>query len=232
MHARPAALMLMAAGFGTRMGALTADRPKAMIEVAGRPLIDHALALGDGAGIARKVVNLHWRPEPLARHLAGRADVALSYEAPEILDTAGGVRAALGLLGPGPVFVLNTDAVWTGENPLGTLARAWRPGMGALLCLAPLGAVRGRQAPGDFAFGPDGRIARKGPMVYLGAQIVDGAVLAALPEGPRPRGPGWDALIAEGRAFGCTHRGGWCDVGHPGGIAEAEALLAEEGASG
>ncbi|MFZ9133773.1 MAG: NTP transferase domain-containing protein, partial [Gemmobacter sp.] len=97
MHARPAALMLMAAGFGTRMGALTADRPKAMIEVAGRPLIDHALALGDGAGIARKVVNLQWRPEPLARQLAGRADVALSYEEPEILDTAGGVRAALGL---------------------------------------------------------------------------------------------------------------------------------------
>lgn len=232
MPARPAALMLMCAGFGTRMGALTADRPKPMIEVAGRPLIDHALALADEAGIARKVVNLHWRPEPLMRHLAGRADVALSHESPEILDTAGGVRAALGLLGPGPVFILNTDAVWTGENPLLTLAQAWRPGMGALLSLAPVGAVRGRTGAGDFTLGPDGRIARRGGMVYLGAQIMDGAVLAALPEGPRPMGPVWDGLIAGGRAFGCLHRGGWCDVGHPGGIAEAEAMLAEEGGGG
>ena len=116
-------LMLFAAGYGRRMGALTADRPKPLVPVAGRPLIDHALALADGAGAERRVANLHYRPEALARHLEARG-VALSWEDP-ILETGGGLRAALPLLGPGPVLTLNTDAAWRGPNPLSALLGAW-----------------------------------------------------------------------------------------------------------
>ena len=82
-------LMLFAAGFGTRMGSLTATRPKPLIEVAGRPLIDHALDLVTAHGAAPVVVNLHYLPDQLARHLAGR-DIRLSHETPEILETGGG----------------------------------------------------------------------------------------------------------------------------------------------
>lgn len=220
----PLPLMLFAAGFGTRMGALTADRPKPLVEVAGRPLLDHALALAPGQA-SRIVVNTHYLGDRIAAHLAGR-DIALSAEDP-ILDTGGGLRAALPLLGPGPVFTLNTDAVWTGPNPLATLRAGWRDGMGALLLLIPAGRARGHGPAGDFAMDAAGRISRGGPWVYTGAQIVDPSGLAAIPERVFSLNRLWDGMIAEGRAFAVVHPGGWCDVGTPPGIAEAEAMLAD-----
>ena len=119
----PFPLMLFAAGFGTRMGALTADRPKPLIPVAGRALIDHALDVAEAAGVTRTVVNTHYKAEQIARHLAGR-DVLISHEPGPILETGGGLRQALPLLGPGPVAILNSDAIWTGANPLTQLAAA------------------------------------------------------------------------------------------------------------
>lgn len=216
--------MLFAAGFGTRMGALTATQPKPLIPVAGRALIDHALALADAAGVTRIAANLHYRGDQIRAHLAQR-DIAFSDEQPEILETGGGLRAALPLLGPGPVYTLNTDAVWTGANPLCTLDAAWRPGQGALLLLAPLARAHGHGGRGDFTLHADGRISRGGDLVYLGAQILDPAGLADFPEKAFSLNRYWDRLIAEGRAFGTLHPGHWCDVGHPGGIAEAEAML-------
>lgn len=229
MRHDPEALMLFAAGRGTRMGALTAGRPKPLIEVGGRALIDHALTLAEAAGIARLVVNLHYLGDQIAAHLARRPGIALSREA-ELLDTGGGLRAALPLLGPGPVFTLNSDAVWTGANPLEELRAAWDGArMGALLLLAPASAVRGRQGPGDFALAPDGRITRGGDHVYLGAQILRPEGLAAIPDRVFSLNRLWDGMIAEGTAFGTVHAGGWCDVGHPAGLAEAEAMLREAG---
>lgn len=227
----PAAAMIFAAGLGTRMGDLTRDRPKPMIPVAGRPLLDHALALVRDAGIARVVVNTHAHPGQVAGHLARVApDAAVSHE-PERLETGGGLRRALPLLGRGPVFTLNADMVWTGPNPLATLAAAWRPGMGALLSLVPRGRATGHGGPGDFFLAPDGRLARRGaaeaaPFVYAGAEIIDTAALADFEEAVFSLNPVWDRLIAEGRLFGVVHPGGWVDVGRPEGIALAEAELA------
>lgn len=223
------ALMVFAAGFGTRMGALTVDRPKPLIPVAGRALIDHALDLGLAAGAAPVVVNLHYKAEMLAAHLAGR-EVRLSPEHPHILDTGGGLRAALPLLGPGSVFTLNSDAVWAGENPLIQLAGAWDAArMDALLLLLPADHATGFAGQGDFVMAPSGRIARAagGPgLAYLGAQIINPEGLADIPEEVFSLNRLWDRQIAAGRAYGLIHRGGWCDVGRPEGIAEAEALLA------
>lgn len=217
-------LMLFAAGFGTRMGALTADRPKPLIEVAGKPLIDHALAQAEGVGLI--VANVHYRPEALVRHLEARG-VAVSREDP-ILETGGGLRAALPLLGEGPVMTLNTDAVWTGENPLSQLRAAWDGGrMDGLLLLLPDHAV-GKGA-GDFVMDGEGRLSRaKGArgVVYLGAQILRTEGLWAITEPVFSLNLLWDRMIAAGRLYGVQHRGAWCDVGHPAGIAEAEAMLA------
>jgi MurNAc alpha-1-phosphate uridylyltransferase len=227
MRLGPAAVMLFAAGFGTRMGTLTADRPKPLIPVAGRMLIDHALALVDAVRPARIAVNLHYRGDQIARHLAARPDIALSWERGPILDTGGGLRAALPLLGPGPVMTLNTDAVWTGPNPLAALRDGWRAGMGALLLLSAPGAATGHAGTGDFALDDAGRIRRGGPHTYLGAQVIDPRALDGIPGPAFSLNRVWDRLIAEGRAFGVIHEGGWCDVGHPGGIALAEAMLAD-----
>ena len=224
----PDAVMLFAAGFGTRMGALTADRPKPLVPVAGRALIDHALALADAAGTARKVVNLHYLGAMIAEHLKGRPDVALSWERETILETGGGLRAALPLLGEGPVFTLNTDAVWTGANPLDELRDGWDGDrMDARLLLMPRDRVRGHAGKGDFDLLPDGRIVRGRSHVYLGAQILDPRAMAAIADPVFSFNRLWDLIIAGGRAFGTEHRGGWCDVGRPEGITEAEALLGD-----
>jgi MurNAc alpha-1-phosphate uridylyltransferase len=221
--------MLFAAGFGTRMGALTADRPKPLIPVAGRALIDHALDLAEAAGAEPVVVNLHYRSEQIREHLAGRA-VTFSEEA-EILETGGGLRHALGHLGKGPVFTLNSDAVWTGENPLMQLEAAWDGArMDGLLLVAPSGAARGHGARADFALAPDGRLTRcETGVVYLGAQILATGGLAAIGERVFSLNRLWDRMIAEGRLYGVVHAGGWCDVGRPETIAEAEAMLKEAG---
>lgn len=225
-------VMIFAAGLGTRMGALTRDRPKPLLEVAGRPLLDHALGLARAARPPRIVVNAHAHADQIAAHLAASApDVAISRE-PARLETGGGLRAALPLLGPGPVATLNADAWWGGPNPFALLAPAWEPGaMGALLCLVPRAAARAHAGGGDFFLGADGRLAHRGaaaaaPFVYAGAQILDPAPLAAVPAAAFSLWEVWRPLIAAGRMFGVVHPGPWVDVGRPEGLAAAEALAA------
>ncbi len=231
MRDMPQSLMLFAAGLGTRMGAMTAARPKPLIEVAGRALIDHALDLVDGAGIAKTVMNLHYLPDQIRAHVKGR-DVGFSAEPGLILETGGGLRAAVPLLGAGPVFTLNSDAVWTGRNPLIELRDAWdATGMDGLLMLMPTDQATGHTGGGDFDLDAKGRLIRArgtGRYVYLGAQILRTEGLADFTEAAFSLNRLWDRMIEAGRLFGTVHQGGWCDVGRPEGIALAEALLRGE----
>ncbi|MDZ4312250.1 MAG: nucleotidyltransferase family protein [Cypionkella sp.] len=224
---RPLPLMLFAAGFGARMGALTAHRPKPLIEAAGKPLIDHALHLAEEAGISKIVVNLHYLGEQIADHLQHR-NLILSWERDQILETGGGLKAALPLLGDGPVLTLNTDAVWSGENPLIQLLNAWNPAkMDALLLLLPAENALGHSGIGDFFLDDQDRISRangNSAPVYLGAQILKTQGLSAISEPVFSLNRLWDIAIANQRAYGLIHKGGWCDVGRPEGIALAETL--------
>ena len=224
----PFPLMIFAAGFGTRMGALTQGRPKPLIPVAGKPLIDHALEVGLRAGVSRTVVNTHYLADQMAAHLTGR-DVAISHEAGTILETGGGLKAALPLLGDGPVAILNSDGIWTGANPLIQLAQAWDPArMEALLLLLPLYRTLAHGPKADFHLAPDGRISRgQGgeDHVYIGAQILQTRRVAATPDAVFGLNKAWTEMITAGTAFGVVHDGDWCDVGHPEGIAEAERLI-------
>lgn len=224
MRNSPTALMLFAAGFGTRMGSLTEDRPKPLIEVAGRALLDHALDIAADAGVPRIVVNAHYKADQIEAHLAGR-DVAISREVPNILDTGGGLRAAMPRLGASPVFTMNSDAVWRGPNPLALLAEAWRDDMDALLlCLPPAQAI-GHVGKGDFTLDSDGRGARGHGLIYSGAQIIRTEALADMPDGAFSLNVVWDRMLADGRLYGISYPGKWCDVGHPGGITLAEDML-------
>lgn len=223
----PGAVMLFAAGRGTRMGTLTRTRPKPLIEVAGRPLLDHALALVDAAGAERIVVNIHHLGDQIRDHLRGRPDIRLSPE-PELLETGGGLRAALPLLGPGPVITLNTDAVWTGPNPISELRAAWDPvRMDALLLLIDPARAHGHAGGGDFLIDPQGRLTRGPGLIYSGLQITRTEGLGAIGEDVFSMNVLWDRMLREGRLFGHVHDGSWGDVGHPQGIATAEALLQE-----
>ncbi len=226
MRPIPDSLMLFAAGLGTRMGALTADRPKPLIHVGGQALIDHALAQVDGAGVGRIVVNLHYRPEQIRAHLTTRPETLFSDETETILETGGGLRQALPELGTGPVFTLNTDAVWTGVNALSQLRDAWDPErMDALLLLVPQAGATGHTGAGDFDMDTSGRLRRGRDFVYSGAQIITTGRLAAVSDRVFSINPVWDEMLADGRLYGCVHDGGWCDVGRPESIPLAEALL-------
>lgn len=223
-------VMILAAGFGTRMGALTADRPKPLIPVAGRALLDHAIgaARDGGGGIA---VNAHYRADQIAAHLAAQPDIHLSVETPAILDSGGGVKRALPHLRTSPIATLNADAVWAGPGPLATLAAAWDGArMGALMLLVPLARAVGRQGGGDLAMDAQGRLTwdrSHAGLVHTGAQLIDPALIAAHPATAFSLREIWQDQMELGRLFGVIYPGRWADVGHPDGIALAEAMLAD-----
>ncbi|WP_158965985.1 nucleotidyltransferase family protein [Chachezhania sediminis] len=215
--------MLFAAGFGTRMGALTQDCPKPLIHVSGRPLLDHALDLV--AGAPRIVVNTHYKGDQIAAYLAGR-DILISDEQPEVLDTGGGLRLALPLLGAKTVITTNSDAVWAGPNPVTMLAEAWDPEkMDALAIVIPRDRAVGHKGKGDFLLDADGRIARGPGGIYGGVQILKTGGLDAIPDKVFSLNRLWDRMLADGRMYGLDYPGHWCDVGHPEGIALAERML-------
>lgn len=221
----PKAIMIFAAGLGTRMGELTRNQPKPLIRVGGRALIDHALDLTDGLAPLTRVVNTHYRADMIRAHLTG-TNVACSDEPERLLETGGGLRAAMPLLGPGPVFTLNSDAIWRGPNPLAALAQAWDPDrMEALLMLvAPHKAV-GHTGRGDFLRSPDGRLVRGPGLVYAGAQIIRTERLSDIPQPVFSLNLLWDQMASRGGLYGIVYDGQWCDVGRPDCIPLAEALM-------
>src|SRR6187401_2158716 len=138
--------MVMAAGLGTRMRPLTETRPKPMVRVAGKPLIDHALDRLAAAGIARAVVNVHHFPEVVEAHLRSRAvpQVSISDERALLLETGGGMVSAQAQL-PDPFFCVNSDIIWIAgpKNAFRELSDAWeRARMDALLLLVAHSGAR------------------------------------------------------------------------------------------
>lgn len=230
MNDRPEAAMLFAAGLGTRMRHLTRNRPKPLLSIGGRSLLDRTLDLVDAAGIERVVVNTHYLGEQVAAHLADRPSIRISPETPQLLDTGGGLKAALPLLGEGPVFTINTDAIWSGGNPFEQLLAAWEPArMDGLMLLIEPSRATGHAGRGDFLRAPDGRLSRGAGGIYSGAQIIRTDRLAEISEPVFSLNLLWDRLLADGRLHGIYHDGGWCDVGRPEGIGAAEKMLAEAG---
>lgn len=220
--------MLFAAGFGTRMKRLTADRPKPMVRVAGGPLIDHALGLATDIMPPAIVANLHYRPDTLLSHLAPLG-VQTIIETPDILETGGGLRNALPLLGDGPVITMNTDAIWRGPNPLRLLLDAWDPAqMDALLMGIPPTNALEHSGNGDFTIAPDGRLTRGAGVVYGGVQIIKTDLLCEIAEDAFSLNLVWDKMLERRTMFGMTYSGKWCDVGHPDGVKTAEALFSAD----
>ena len=235
----PKTAMVLAAGLGTRMRPLTDDRPKALVQVSGRALIDHVLDRLAGAGVRRAVVNVHWFAERLEAHLAARAggpEIAISDERAELLETGGGLKKARALLGDDPVFVANIDSVWIDHgDALADLIRLWDPArMDAALLLARREGSTGFEGAGDFFLGQDGRLTFRGeapsaPFAYMGVHITKPGVVDDGPDGPFSLSTVWRRLAGEGRLYGCVLDGDWMHVGDPAARDEAEARLEEEG---
>jgi N-acetyl-alpha-D-muramate 1-phosphate uridylyltransferase len=231
----PKTAMVLAAGLGTRMRPLTNDRSKALVEVAGRTLIDHMLDRLADAGAERAIVNVHYFADRLAEHLAGRERprVIISDERAQLLETGGGLKLARPLTGDDPIWVANIDSVWIedGKPGLEVLAEAWNPdGMDACLLCVPLSRSMGFDGAGDFFRADDGRLtfrneAERAPLAYMGVHICKPQLVDDGPEGPFSLTPIWRRLADEGRLYGVVLDGDWMHVGDPAARDAAEARL-------
>jgi N-acetyl-alpha-D-muramate 1-phosphate uridylyltransferase len=234
--------MVLAAGYGERMRPLTDKMPKPLVPLAGRALIDHVLDRLAAAGVETAVVNVHYMPEQIEDHVKARANRApktiVSDERGLLLDTGGGTKKALSLLGSGPFFVHNSDSVWSeGVRPaLPNMLRMWEPQhMDCLLLLAPLSTSIGYNARGDFDMGPDGRLSRRGerqvvPFAFAGVSLCTASLFENAPEGPFSLNVLWDRALAKKRLYGVRLDGRWMHVGTPDALKEAEASFEHEGA--
>jgi MurNAc alpha-1-phosphate uridylyltransferase len=228
--------MVMAAGLGKRMRPLTASRPKPLIEVAGRALLDHVLDRLRAAGVEKVIVNVHYLPGAVEAHLAAHANglqFCISDERELLLETGGGLVKAAPMIDADPFLVLNSDNLWVdgAADSLKLLASHWDESrMDALLLLVPLARAQNHRGMGDFHMDRSGRLRRRqrsrvAPFVYTGIQMVSKRLLEGAPEGRFSTNILWDKAIEAGRCFGAVHQGLWFDVGTPAAIQETEAFL-------
>lgn len=234
----PETAMVLAAGLGTRLRPLTEETPKPLVKVAGRPLIDWVLDRLAAAGVKRAVVNTHWLAERIVDHLAERRapEIIYSHE-PEILETGGGVKKALPLLGPGPFFAVNAKILWLNGkiDALHRLVAAWDDArMDALLLLQPTATAVGYDGLGDFVLDPIGSIRRRrerevAPFLFSGIQLLHPRLFEGAPDGFFSLNLLYDRAIEAGRLYGLRHDGEWYHVSTPRQLAEVEERLAEVG---
>lgn len=197
--------MIFAAGFGTRMGSLTKDTPKPLLQVHGRPMIDHCIDLLRDAGITHLVANTHYLPDALEAHLEKRGVITLREE--RILETGGGLKAALPFLQDGPIVTMNPDALWEGPNPVKLLGDAWQSNMKGLLSLCDCG----RQAD-DFSL-EHGEIRRSGPFRFTGLQAICSDQLCEIGDQVFSLNQYWDLIMKTSSLNGVIYPGKWTDIG-------------------
>jgi MurNAc alpha-1-phosphate uridylyltransferase len=227
--------MIMGAGKGTRMRPLTDNMPKPLVPFMGRPLIDHVLDRLREAGIEEAIVNVHAFAEMLEEHLSKRKmpHIVISDERQQLLDTGGGTKKALSLLGTEPIITFNSDSVWVegwGSN-LRRLCESFdAERMDALLMIADAARTIGYVGRGDFHMDPLGRLRRRGaaetvPFMFSGVQVIKPQLFADGPDGAFSTNLIWDRLIESDRLFGQRMSGVWMHVGAPDDLAAAESFM-------
>ncbi|MCO5063807.1 MAG: nucleotidyltransferase family protein [Rhizobiaceae bacterium] len=235
MSFRPDHAMVLAAGLGKRMRPITDTIPKPLVKVAGKTLIDRGLDSLAAAGVASVVVNVHYLPDQIVRHVAGRTkpSVTISDETAQLLDSAGGIVKALPLLGEKPFYVLNADTFWIDRSipDLDRLALAWQPQrMDILLMLAGFDQATGHSGGTDFLLDADGRLSRANGdpagLIYAGVAIVSPGIFDGAEAVPHSLNAYFNRAIEQGRLYGVRMEGSWITVGTPDALAPAEAAVA------
>src|SRR3954468_11045714 len=232
MPIAPRTAMVLAAGLGLRMRPLTDRMPKPLVPVAGRTLLDHVLDKLAEADVREAVVNVHYLPDQIIDHVAGRTAprVTISDERDVVLGTGGAVVKALPLLGEAPFFHVNADTMWIdGVRPnLTRLAETFDPArMDILLLMAPTTSSIGYGGRGDYAMLPDGALRKRRehqvvPFVYAGAAIMSPSLFAHAPSGEFSLTKMFDRANEQERLFGLRLDGVWMHVGSPDAVHAAE----------
>jgi MurNAc alpha-1-phosphate uridylyltransferase len=234
----PSHAMVLAAGKGLRLRPITLSRPKPLVEVAGQAMLDGVLDRLVEAGVAEAVVNTHHLGHMIEGHLMSRKAPRIRISREEtLLETGGGVKKALPLLGSRPFYAINGDVIWRdGKTPaLRRLAEAWdEEAMDVLLLLQPTASAIGYEGKGDFVMDQLGWLRRRregevAPLLFAGLQILRHSLFADTPDGPFSLNLLYDRALAAGRLHGLRHDGAWYHVGTPEDLARVEAALAPGG---
>jgi N-acetyl-alpha-D-muramate 1-phosphate uridylyltransferase len=241
MSERPTHGMVLAAGLGRRMRPITDNLPKPLVSLAGKTLLDRALDQLQAVNVSAATVNLHYLSHMIEDHLAARSKprITYSWETDLLLETGGGVAAALPTLGNNPFYVVNADIAWEdGSHPaLSRLAEFWRDDvMDALLLLHPVAQATGYDGVGDYRCDDQGMLTRRrgdaaAPYVFSGVQLLHPRLFADAPAGPFSLTRLYDDAEASNRLFGIVHDGAWHHIGTPAGLAEAEEIFGSNSAA-
>lgn len=232
----PKKAMVLAAGLGKRMRPLTENKPKPLIKVQGKTLLDHGLDALAQAGVEEVVINVHYHADQIEEHVALRKNlkITISDERVELLDSGGGIVKALPKLGKSPFYLINADSFWIeGFQPnLTRMAKQWNAdSMDIMLLLSGMANAIGFNSKGDFDMDADGRLTRRGeglvtPFGYAGAAIINPTIFKTAPKGPFSINQQFDEAIEKERLFGMRLEGLWLHVGTPEAICEAEEAIA------
>jgi MurNAc alpha-1-phosphate uridylyltransferase len=234
MTVSPHSAMVLAAGLATRMRPLTNTTAKPLLTLGGRTLLDHALDHLCEAHVRTVAVNAHWQADAVAAHLASRPPppaTVLLREA-HLLETGGGVRAALAILGADPFFVVNGDAFWL-NGPISALLRlaaAFDDAVDGVLLVQRTSHVHADVGFGDFSIDKWGVPRRRGerevvPYIYAGVQLIHPRLLSGMPDGAFSMNRAWDIALAAGRLRAVVHDGIWFHLSTPPDLLEAEQIL-------
>lgn len=230
--------IVFAAGLGTRMRPLTNDRPKALVEVAGRTLIDHMLDRLQEAGVYKVVVNTFHFAQKLVDHLEPRKDAnpiiifSREDELSEPLETEGGLINALPLMGEGIILTCNADAIWFDETAISRALETYDPvKMDGLLLLAKMEDAVGFDGKGDFFMDSEGHLTRRGdadyaPYAYAGIHVTRTELFKNKKLEKRSLAKTWfEEWAPNNRLYGIVLEGKWLHVGDPEARDEAEKII-------
>jgi MurNAc alpha-1-phosphate uridylyltransferase len=223
--------MILAAGLGKRMRPLTNTIPKPLVSVAGKSMLERTFEHIESAGIPKVVVNSHYLAPLINDFLKNNyPETLVSYEE-VLLETGGGIKKALPLIGEEPFFTLNGDSIWTGANSLSAMKKMWMPEkMEALLLLIPRAKAYGYTGKGDFFMSEDGRLMRpkkdqEAPYVYIGVQLTHPVLFEGAPEGSFSLNILWNKALQQDRLYGYVHQGEWFHISTPEDLSAFEPIV-------
>lgn len=223
--------MILAAGLGQRMRPLTDNLPKPLISIAGKPILTRTFDHLKNSGIQDIVINTHYLSSLIEEYVReNNPETLISYEK-VLLETGGGIKKALPLLGEESFFTLNGDSIWVGSDSLRSMEKMWdETQMDALLLLIPRERAYGYEGRGDFFLTKKGSLVRpekgeEAPYVYIGVQHIHPRLFHESPEGPFSLNLLWDKALKRGRLYGCVHQGEWFHISIPEDLKVFESII-------
>ncbi|MBY0292520.1 MAG: nucleotidyltransferase family protein, partial [Alphaproteobacteria bacterium] len=214
-----------------RLRPLTNTLPKPLISVAGKTMLARAFDHIKEYGISNIVVNTHYLAPLIQNYInTHHPGTILSHE-DCLLETGGGIKKALPLLGQEPFFTLNGDNIWLGTRSLAAMKKVWNAAqMDALLLLIPREKAYGYEGHGDFFMSSNHELSRptpglKAPFVYIGVQLVNPTLFHEAPEGPFSLNLLWDKALQRGRLYGYVHQGDCFHISTPQDLQKYEPII-------